>query len=172
MLVFLDTEFTNFVRPDLISIALVSEDGQEFYAERTDYCRADCGDFVRETVQPLLGCVPGAACSRSELTDRVCDWFTRLTEPATIFLVMSGTGTCWPSPCLTNLTASRPVTSPTNCISAHTPSHTRSLSRYRVTSIPKTGPHTMHLPMRGRSWLGIAPGTNSCSPSGGFNNSQ
>lgn len=84
MLVFLDTEFTDFVRPDLISIALVSEDGQAFYAERTDYCHADCSDFVRQTVQPLLGRVPGAACSRSELTGRVRDWFTRLSEPATI----------------------------------------------------------------------------------------
>ena len=37
MLVFLDTEFTAFVRPDLISLALVSEDGREFYAERIDY---------------------------------------------------------------------------------------------------------------------------------------
>jgi len=49
MLVFLDTEFTDFVRPDLISIALVAEDGREFYAERTDYHRDACSDFVRET---------------------------------------------------------------------------------------------------------------------------
>ena len=68
MLVFLDTEFTNFVRPDLISIALVSEDGREFYAERTDYRHADCSDFVRQTVQPLLGRVPGAQCDRAELS--------------------------------------------------------------------------------------------------------
>lgn len=47
MLVFLDTEFTAFVRPDLISIALVAEDGREFYAERTDYYREDCSDFVK-----------------------------------------------------------------------------------------------------------------------------
>lgn len=37
MLIFLDTEFTDFARPDLISLALVSEDGREFYAERIDY---------------------------------------------------------------------------------------------------------------------------------------
>ena len=35
----LDTEFTDFVRPGLISIALVAENGREFYAERTDYHR-------------------------------------------------------------------------------------------------------------------------------------
>ena len=37
MLVCLDTEFTNFVRPDLISIALVARDEREFYAESTDF---------------------------------------------------------------------------------------------------------------------------------------
>ena len=84
MLVFLDTEFTDFTRPDLISIGLVAEDGREFYAERTDYYTTRCGDFVRETVLPLLGRVPDAACTRTELTDRLRDWFGQLPEPATI----------------------------------------------------------------------------------------
>ncbi len=84
MLVFLDTEFTDFVRPSLISLALVAEDGREFYAERTDYNHDACNDFVRETVLPLLGRMPGAACSRSELTDRLHVWFEQLPEPATI----------------------------------------------------------------------------------------
>lgn len=84
MLVFLDTEFTDFVRPDLISIALVAEDGREFYAERTDYRRADCNDFVRETVLPLLGRVPGAACNCQKLTRRLRKWFEQLPEPATV----------------------------------------------------------------------------------------
>ena len=84
MLVFLDTEFTDFVRPDLISLALVADDGREFYAERIDYRQHDCNDFVRATVLPLLGRVPGAACTNKELTDRVRAWFTALLEPATI----------------------------------------------------------------------------------------
>ena len=84
MLVFLDTEFTDFVRPDLISLALVSEDGREFYAERTDYYTTRCSDFVKKTVLPLLGRVPDAACTRTELTDRVRDWFGQLPEPATV----------------------------------------------------------------------------------------
>ena len=84
MLVFLDTEFTSFVRPDLISIGLVAEDGREFYAERTDYRRDECTAFVCETVLPLLGRVPGAACSRPELTCRVREWFEALPERATI----------------------------------------------------------------------------------------
>ena len=84
MLVFLDTEFTKFAYPDLISMALVAEDGQEFYAERTDYRKNECTDFVQETVLPLLGRVPGAACTSKELTDRVRAWFAALPEPATV----------------------------------------------------------------------------------------
>lgn len=55
MLVFLDTEFTDFVDCDLISIGLVAQDGREFYAELIDYRQEACSDFVRETVIPLLG---------------------------------------------------------------------------------------------------------------------
>ena len=84
MIVFLDTEFTDFVRPDLISIGLVAEDLREFYAERIDYRKDDCSVFVRETVLPLLGGVPDAACNQSELTQRLRDWFEQLPEPATI----------------------------------------------------------------------------------------
>lgn len=62
MLIFVDTEFTDFVQIDLISVALVADDGREFYAERTDYCRADCNDFVRAAVLPKLGRIDGAAC--------------------------------------------------------------------------------------------------------------
>ncbi|MEO6321725.1 MAG: hypothetical protein ABIO73_14315 [Polaromonas sp.] len=84
MLVFLDTEFTNFVRPEMISIALVSEDGREFYAQRTDYCHTDCSDFVRQTVLPLLGRMPGAGCDRAELSHRLREWFAQLPEPVIV----------------------------------------------------------------------------------------
>ena len=80
----MDIEFTDFVRPDLISIGLVAEDGREFYAERTDYRSAECNDFVRATVLPLLGRVPGAACRRPVLTRRLRQWLEALPEPATI----------------------------------------------------------------------------------------
>lgn len=54
MLIFLDTEFTDFVDTDLISIGLVDENGREFYAELTDYRQEACSDFVNEVVRPLL----------------------------------------------------------------------------------------------------------------------
>lgn len=46
--------------------------------------RKACPDFVRVTVQPLLGRVPGAACNRLQMTGRVHDWFRQLQEPATV----------------------------------------------------------------------------------------
>lgn len=90
MLIFLDTEFTDFVRPDLISIGLVAEDGREFYAERTDYHRDACNDFVKNAVVPLLGRAPKATCNRAELTYRLRNWFDALPEPATIIYDFEG----------------------------------------------------------------------------------
>ncbi|WP_426356268.1 hypothetical protein ACP26O_00100 [Burkholderia sp. R-40] len=52
MRIFVDTEFTDFIDCDLISIALVAEDGHEFYAERTDFDHHACSAFVREAILP------------------------------------------------------------------------------------------------------------------------
>lgn len=84
MFVFLDTEFTDFTNPSLISLALAAEDGYDFYAERTDYRREDCSDFVRQEVLPLLGRVPGAACTQAELTQRLRTWLDCFYEPVTL----------------------------------------------------------------------------------------
>ncbi|MBI6909757.1 3'-5' exoribonuclease [Pseudomonas palleroniana] len=56
MKVFLDCEFTQLNRDTkLISLALVSEAGHEFYVEVTDtYHVADCSDFVIQNVLPQL----------------------------------------------------------------------------------------------------------------------
>jgi len=60
MLIFLDTEFTDFPESecDLISIGLVAEDGREFYAESVQYRQECCSGFVRDTVIPMLGQYP------------------------------------------------------------------------------------------------------------------
>lgn len=85
MLLFLDTEFTDFIDIDLISIGIVSEDGQHtFYAERNDYRRESISDFVREAVLPHLGQVPAAVCSREELTRRLREWLGTLPGPLQI----------------------------------------------------------------------------------------
>lgn len=56
MLLFIDTEFTNLEPGNkLISIALVDEAGNEFYAELTDtYILDQCSDFVKQNVLPYL----------------------------------------------------------------------------------------------------------------------
>lgn len=84
MLVFVDTEFTDFIQIDLISIGLVAEDGHEFYAERNDYRREDCNDFVVSGVLPLLQRVPNAQCSAEQLTFRLREWFESLGETVTL----------------------------------------------------------------------------------------
>lgn len=82
MLVFLDTEYTDFIDCDLISIGLVSEDGQhELYLERSDYERAWCNDFVRAAVLPLL---TGPAVDQAQLAARLSTWFASLPGNVTV----------------------------------------------------------------------------------------
>lgn len=51
--IFVDTEFTNFESPKLISIGLVAVSGEEFYAE-AEYDQYECSNFVLDQVVPLL----------------------------------------------------------------------------------------------------------------------
>ncbi len=74
MKLFLDCEFTQLNRDTkLISLALVSEAGHEYYVELTDtYVVGDCSDFVIQNVLPQLnlpdhGATPGRS---SNLTAR------------------------------------------------------------------------------------------------------
>lgn len=72
-IIFLDTEFTSFHEPELISIGLAASTGEEFYAEVPYSIRA-CTEFVCESVLPLLGADPLALCSPENLRNRVLDW--------------------------------------------------------------------------------------------------
>lgn len=56
MRVYLDCEFTELsAAAKLISLALVAEDGREFYVELLDVWKEeDCSDFVKEIVLPQL----------------------------------------------------------------------------------------------------------------------
>jgi hypothetical protein len=73
MNVFLDTEFTDLLDPVLISIGMVAESGEEFYAE-VPYTEERCTAFVREAVLPLLGKIPNAACSAFDLRVEMLTW--------------------------------------------------------------------------------------------------
>ncbi len=55
VMLFLDTEFTDFHRPQLLSLGLVDDTGQHlFYGRVADIDRAVCSDFVLENVLPKL----------------------------------------------------------------------------------------------------------------------
>ena len=73
--VFLDTEFTNFIDTDLISIGMVAQTGEEFYAE-VPYPDAACSPFVREVVVPLLEREPVYFASKPGLAQRMLTWLT------------------------------------------------------------------------------------------------
>lgn len=58
MKVFFDTEFTGLHKnTTLISIGLIAENEETFYAEFTDYDRSQCDDWIKENVLPNLYCV-------------------------------------------------------------------------------------------------------------------
>ncbi len=84
MLVFIDTEFTNFNDPQLISIGLAAEDGRDIYLEWQDISASKCSPFVRQHVLPLLGRLPSAVCSKFEMAQRISDWLLTLPSEITV----------------------------------------------------------------------------------------
>ena len=89
MILFLDTEFSDFYNPELISIGLVSECGRmEFYAERTDFDQRQCNEFVRTKVLPKLG--HGPCFTTDELAAALRIWLDRVhaLDVAGIVLVL------------------------------------------------------------------------------------
>lgn len=82
MRVYVDTEFTDFIDCDLISIGLVASDGREFYGERSDYDQASCSEFVRAAVLSQLGQHPGRVFSRDALREALFTWLDQFAaEP-------------------------------------------------------------------------------------------
>lgn len=75
MRLYLDTEFTDLIPGNkLISIALVNESGQSFYAELTDtYELKDCSEFVKSFVLPFLRGDPYRM-SRYECSLKIGGW--------------------------------------------------------------------------------------------------
>ena len=86
MNVFIDTEFTDLFEPILISIGMVSDTGEEFYAE-VPYPDYKCSAFVREAVLPLLRIEPQAPFTLTEMPTAMLKWFDVLRRQSeTIYL--------------------------------------------------------------------------------------
>lgn len=82
---FVDTEFTDFLDCQLISVAIVSEDGLEFYGERSDFTLNACSEFVRAAVLPQLGQFPERSMPAERLRDELRAWLTSVpTKPKPI----------------------------------------------------------------------------------------
>ena len=84
MRVYLDTEFTQFTQPELISIGLAAEDGREFYAVIESFPRQHCSAFVREVVLPIIEHWPSTTLDRRELRQSLCQWLNKSVEPLEI----------------------------------------------------------------------------------------
>ncbi|MRD73589.1 hypothetical protein GH865_10045 [Rhodocyclus tenuis] len=83
MLIFFDTEFTELgIDPKLISIGLISEDGERtFHAELSDtYRLADVGDFARQEVLPQLE-GGSALMTMSDLALGLGNWLESFEQP-------------------------------------------------------------------------------------------
>lgn len=87
MRIFIDTEFTDFVDCDLISIGLVADGNRQFYGERNDFRLAGCSDFVRQVVLPQLGKKPDCVYDKADLGKAVRAWLNQfeLEEPVLCF---------------------------------------------------------------------------------------
>lgn len=80
---FIDIEFTDWKDRQLISIAIVSEDGKEFYGECSDFHLPACNAFVQATVLPQLGSFPDRSMPTSLLALELRDWLLAIpTKPS------------------------------------------------------------------------------------------
>jgi hypothetical protein len=79
MWVFIDTEFTDLRAPVLISVALVAADGEEFYAERSEFPLRGCTEFVKRVVLPLLG-PPSQRKPFGSIKAELREWLVKLND--------------------------------------------------------------------------------------------
>jgi hypothetical protein len=87
MLLFLDTEFTDFIDTEILAIGLVSDNNKhEFYAERTDFSLKACSDFVKEEVLPLFD-KSGFVGTKDQIGDKLAEWLRNLPAGELVIVV-------------------------------------------------------------------------------------
>lgn len=73
---FFDCEFTDLHgSASMISAGFISQSGDQFYAELSDYEEDSCNDFVKATVLPLLSLRP---ISTADFLSSLTDWLSKL----------------------------------------------------------------------------------------------
>src|SRR5271157_5206921 len=74
---FLDTEFTEFINTDPISVGVAASNGAEFYGENLEFDRTLSSAFVQANIYPLL--TPEThGMKLSELSARLWCWIDEL----------------------------------------------------------------------------------------------
>lgn len=74
-LVFIDTEYADPISMKLISLGAVSVKGSRFYAESAGVSYAECSDFVKEIVLPLLD--NRSSLDQHEMAEQFACWIER-----------------------------------------------------------------------------------------------
>lgn len=83
----MDTEFSDLVNMHLISVGLVSESDDEFYAETDPTPDSDCNEFTRSAVLPQLSKTPQVLRSAEELDGALRAWFDKVRANAELIVV-------------------------------------------------------------------------------------
>lgn len=78
LFVFLDTEFSDMLNPQLLSIGLVADSGEEIYIEVAGAREAVVSDFVRKEVFPLFGHHDPVVLVYDAIATYLEDWFDLL----------------------------------------------------------------------------------------------
>jgi hypothetical protein len=85
MMLFIDTQYTDLGDGELISLGMVSKNLEhEFYAERLDFNRDACSESLKAQIFPLLGKIPDAQLTDSQLAERMYTWFGNLPQKITL----------------------------------------------------------------------------------------
>jgi hypothetical protein len=79
MLIFLDTEFSDFTDMELLSIGMITCDGKhQLYLQRNDYNYGLCSTFVKTDIIPLMDKIGNHIVGYCELQYRVKTWLKTL----------------------------------------------------------------------------------------------
>lgn len=80
-MIFIDCEFTGFTKPELLSIGLVTLDGQELYLEIAGSSPFTwASTFVLDTVRPQFGLMPRAVNTREQMGEIMGAWLLGLNK--------------------------------------------------------------------------------------------
>lgn len=86
-----DAEVAGRLSFDILSLALVSDTGREFYAELSPASDARLDDFARDEVLPQFGRVANATASDAQaLANRLTAFLTRFAEPIELMYEQEG----------------------------------------------------------------------------------